>query len=48
MKLVKLSGDLGSASAAGKVDQVRVLGQDYTAAQAALDAKMEAWEALFA
>jgi len=46
IKLVQLSGDLGTASTAGKVDKVRELGTAYEAAQAALETKMNEWEAL--
>ncbi len=48
LQLVQLSGDLGAASQAGQVDRVRELGEAYNAAQAALDAKMNEWEALLA
>ncbi len=48
LRLVQLSGDLGAASTAGKVDQVRELGAAYTVTQAELEAKMNEWEALYA
>ncbi len=47
IKLVQLSGDLGAASTAGNIDQVRELGAAYTAAQEKLNAKMEEWEGLY-
>ncbi|MEP7288812.1 MAG: ABC-F family ATP-binding cassette domain-containing protein [Chloroflexota bacterium] len=48
LKLVELSGDLGAASEAGKVDQVRELGEAYAAAEAELEAMMNEWETLLA
>ena len=46
MKLVNLSGELGAASAAGAVDRVRALGEEYAQAEADLDAALQEWEAL--
>jgi len=46
VKLVEISGDLTEASSAGNVEKVRELGALYSATQAELDSKMEAWEAL--
>lgn len=48
LQLVQLSGDLGTASAAGQVARVRDLGLAYTAAQAELEARMLEWEELLA
>lgn len=48
VRLVNLSGELGDASAAGHVERVRELGEAYTAAEAELNAALEAWEALMA
>ena len=48
LRLVQLSGDLGVASEAGKVEKVRELGNAYAAAEAELDAKMQEWENLLA
>jgi ATP-binding cassette, subfamily F, member 3 len=48
MRLVELSGELEAASAAGKVDRVRQLGDQYTAAQAELEQRMQEWEDLLA
>ena len=48
LQLVQLSGDLGVASSAGKVDKVRDLGIAYNETQIELDAKMIEWEELLA
>jgi ATP-binding cassette subfamily F protein 3 len=47
-KLKQLSDELETASAAGQVEHVRALGEEYTLTQAALDAKLSEWEALYA
>ncbi len=47
-KLKQLTSDLDAASAAGQVDRVRKLGEDYSVTQAALEAKINEWETLYA
>jgi ATP-binding cassette subfamily F protein 3 len=46
IRLVELSGELGEASAAGAVDRVRNLGEDYTATEGRLDSALREWESL--
>jgi len=45
-RLAALSSELGRASSSGEVEQVRILGESYTAAEAELDAVMREWELL--
>jgi ATP-binding cassette subfamily F protein 3 len=46
IRLVELSGELGAASAAGRVERVRDLGKAYTDTETALDDALREWEAL--
>jgi len=45
-RLKQLSSDLETASAAGQVERVRTLGEEYTTTQAVLDTKLGEWEGL--
>jgi ATP-binding cassette subfamily F protein 3 len=46
VRLVELSGELGQAGGEGDVERVRVLGDEYAAVEARLQASLEEWESL--